>query len=172
MGDIANKESLVKGTHGCDWLVHFASSFEFWVPDQRIYYEVNLDGVRNVMESAFETGIQKVIHVSTAVVYCSGSWPINEESPYGLYRPSRYAQTKFEGDMIAWKLKNVLNPFGWGPVALNLVLAAGYGFFQFFRSASRYVASAPTLRCISKMPLYIGYQFYRSSTYTSCNECL
>ena len=104
MGDITDKESLVKGMQGCDWLVHLASSFEFWVPDQRIYHVTNVDGVRNVMESALEIGIQKVIHVSTAAVYGNASWPITEESPFGSYRPSRYAQTKFEGDMIAWNM--------------------------------------------------------------------
>lgn len=35
------------------------------------------------------------------------------------------------------QLSNVLNVFGWGTVALNLILAAGYGYFQFSRSATR-----------------------------------
>ena len=76
---------------GCDWLVHLASSFEFWVPDKRVYYEVNVDGLRNVMESALETGIQKVVTLSTAAVYGNASWPITEKSQYGSYRPSLYA---------------------------------------------------------------------------------
>jgi len=104
IGDINDKESLVKGMQGCDWVVHLASSFEFWVPDKRVYIEANVDGVRNVMESALETGIQKVVHISTAAVYGNASWPITEESQFGTYRPSLYAQTKFEGDMIAWRM--------------------------------------------------------------------
>lgn len=103
-GDINDKEALVKGMQGCDWLVHLASSFEFWVPDKRVYYKVNVDGLRNVMESALETGIQKVVHISTAAVYGNASWPITEKSPYGSYRPSLYAQTKFDGDKIAWRI--------------------------------------------------------------------
>lgn len=31
------------------------------------------------------------------------------------------------------QLNNVLNAFGWGTVALNLVLALGYGYFQFVK---------------------------------------
>ena len=104
MGDINDKESLVKGMQGCDWVVHLASSFEFWVPDKRVFHEANVDGIRNVMESALETGIQKVVHISTAAVYGNASWPISEESQFGSYRPSLYAQTKFEGDMIAWRM--------------------------------------------------------------------
>jgi glucan phosphoethanolaminetransferase (alkaline phosphatase superfamily) len=34
------------------------------------------------------------------------------------------------------QLNNVLNALGWGTVALNLVLAAGYGYFQFSRPAT------------------------------------
>jgi dihydroflavonol-4-reductase len=104
MGDINDRDSLVEGMQGCDWLVHLASSFDFWVPDRRVYHAVNIDGVRNVMESALKTGIKKVIHISTAAVFGNTSWPITEESRYGSYRPSLYAQTKFEGDMIAWRM--------------------------------------------------------------------
>jgi len=31
------------------------------------------------------------------------------------------------------QLNNVLNAFGWGTVVLNLVLALGYGYFQFVK---------------------------------------
>lgn len=103
-GDISDKGSLIKGMQACDWLVHLASNFEFWVPDKRIYYKVNVDGLRNVMESALETNIQKIVHVSTAAVYGDASWPITEKSQYGSTRPSLYAQTKFEGDEIAWRM--------------------------------------------------------------------
>jgi hypothetical protein len=34
------------------------------------------------------------------------------------------------------QLNNVLNAFGWGTVALNLVLALGYGYFQFAKSVT------------------------------------
>lgn len=35
------------------------------------------------------------------------------------------------------QLNNVLNAFGWGTVVLNLILVAGYGYFQFSKSATR-----------------------------------
>jgi len=34
------------------------------------------------------------------------------------------------------QLNNVLNVFGWGTVALNLVLVLGYGYFQFAKPVS------------------------------------
>ncbi|MGD8403582.1 MAG: NAD-dependent epimerase/dehydratase family protein [Anaerolineales bacterium] len=104
MGDINDKESLVKGMQGCDWLVHLASSFELWLTDKHVYHEVNVDGLRNVMTSALETDIRKIVHISSAAVYGNASWPISEKSQFGSYRLSHYAQTKFEGDKIAWQL--------------------------------------------------------------------
>jgi len=74
------------------------------VPDKQVYKAVNIEGVRNVMESALETGIKKVVHVSTVAVYGNATWPITEESQFGSYRPSRYAQTKYEGDLIALRM--------------------------------------------------------------------
>ena len=35
------------------------------------------------------------------------------------------------------QLNNVLNAFGWGTVALNLVLAMGYGYFQFVKPVTK-----------------------------------
>jgi len=104
LGDILDKESIIRGMQGCDWVVHLASSFEFWVPDRRVYEAVNVDGVRNVMESALVTNIKKVVLVSTAAVFGNSAWPITEESEFGRLCASRYAQTKREGEMIAWRM--------------------------------------------------------------------
>jgi len=103
-GDIIDKESVVRGMQGCDWVVHLASSFEFWVPDRQVYQAVNIDGVRNVMESALATNVKKVVLVSTAAVFGNSPWPITEESEFGPLCASRYAQTKREGEMIAWRM--------------------------------------------------------------------
>ncbi len=104
LGDITDKGSLLAAMQGCDWLVNLASSFEFWVPDDKVYAEANVAGVRHVMEAVLEAGIAKVVHVSTITVYGNARWPITEESAFGTYRPSTYAQTKFEGDRIAWQM--------------------------------------------------------------------
>lgn len=103
IGDITDKASI-QGMEGCDWLVHLASSFEFWVPDSQIYREVNVKGITNVMEAALEADVTKVVVVSTGAVFGNAPWPITEESQPGDYRPSEYAQTKYEGELIAWDM--------------------------------------------------------------------
>jgi dihydroflavonol-4-reductase len=104
IGDVTDKESLLRGMQGCDWVVNLANLFLFWVPDERVYTDVNIQGTRNVMESALEAGISKVVHVSTAAVWGKTDWPISEQTPMGAQRASQYARTKYEGDQIAWRL--------------------------------------------------------------------
>ena len=103
-GDLTDKASLIDGMKGKDWLVHLASSFVFWVPDNKVYADVNIKGTKNLMESALETGISKVVSVSTAGIYGNAVWPVKEETPVGSKRASRYVQTKYEGDIITWQL--------------------------------------------------------------------
>jgi dihydroflavonol-4-reductase len=104
LGDVTDKESLVKGMRGCDWVANLANLFLFWVPDEKVYTDVNVEGTRNVMEAALETGISKVVHVSTGAVWGKADWPISEETPIGARKASKYAQTKYEGEQIAWRL--------------------------------------------------------------------
>jgi dihydroflavonol-4-reductase len=104
MGDVTDKESLLRGMQGCDWVANLANLFLFWVPDRQVYTDVNIEGTRNVMESVLETGISKVVHVSTAAVWGKTGWPISEGTPVGSERASEYARTKYEGERIAWRL--------------------------------------------------------------------
>ncbi|MEN8097893.1 MAG: NAD-dependent epimerase/dehydratase family protein [Chloroflexota bacterium] len=103
IGDITDKESLKRGMVGCDWVANLANLFLFWVPDEQIYTDVNVEGTRNIMEAAIETGISKVVHVSTGTVWGNAEWPITEDTPVGKQRASKYAQTKYKGDLIAWR---------------------------------------------------------------------
>jgi len=103
-GDVTDKHSLLKGVKGCDWVVNLANIYSFWEPDNQVYKKVNVEGTRNVMECALETGISKVLHVSTVGIYGKpADSPFTEESPVGPVRFSQYCQTKYEGDLVAWE---------------------------------------------------------------------
>lgn len=105
LGDITDRGSLLEGMRGCDWVVNVAAAYSFWLPRKRTYAEVNVGGARNVMECALETGVSKVVHVSTVAIYGKpAERPFNEDSEPGPVRFSEYARTKYEGDLIAWEL--------------------------------------------------------------------
>jgi dihydroflavonol-4-reductase len=104
-GDVTDRRPLLEGMSGCDWVVNIAAAYSFWLPRKRTYAEVNVGGTRNVMECALETGVSKVVHVSTVAIYGKpADCPLKEDSDPGPVRFSEYAQTKFEGDLIAWDL--------------------------------------------------------------------
>ena len=104
-GDVTDKNSLLEGMKGCQWVINLANLYSFWEPDKRIFANVNITGTRNVMECALETGITKVVHISTAGIYGKpAECPFTEESPVGPVRFSEYFRTKYEGDLIAWEL--------------------------------------------------------------------
>jgi dihydroflavonol-4-reductase len=105
MGDVTYKDSLLEGMRGCDWVINLANVYSFWEPHKQIYTEVNIEGTRNVMECVLETGVSKVVHVSTAAIYgVPVDCPFSEESMVGPVRFSEYARTKYAGDLIAWEL--------------------------------------------------------------------
>jgi dihydroflavonol-4-reductase len=105
-GDLADTRALLQGMTGAEQVLNLAAAYSFWLPDRRLYGSANVDGVKNVMECALETGVAKVIHVSSVVVYGKpAERPFREESPPGPVCFSEYARTKREGDGIAWELR-------------------------------------------------------------------
>jgi dihydroflavonol-4-reductase len=103
-GDVTDKNSLLEGMKNCQWVINLANLYSFWEPRKRVYREINVEGTKNVMEAALETGISKVVHVSTAGIYGKpAESPFSENSPVGPLRFSEYFKTKYEGDLIAWE---------------------------------------------------------------------
>jgi dihydroflavonol-4-reductase len=105
LGDVTDSQSVLEGMKGCDWVMNLANIHSFWERDRSLYWKVNVVGTRNVMESALKTGVKKVIHVSSVVIWGKPlTWPITEDKDVGPERFSEYAMTKYEGDLIAWDL--------------------------------------------------------------------
>jgi len=104
-GDVTDSGSLQATIKHHDCVINLANVYSFWEPDPQVYQSVNVGGTRNVMESALEAGVPKVVHISTGGIYGKPKdAPFTEESEVGPVRFSKYFQTKYEGDKIAWEL--------------------------------------------------------------------
>ena len=102
-GDVRDKSSILQGMKGCDWVINLANIYTFWEADKSVYKTTNVDGTRNVMECALETKVSKVVHISSVVTYGKpAEVPFKEDSTPSPEKYSVYAQTKFDGDQIAW----------------------------------------------------------------------
>lgn len=64
-GDLRDKISLKKAFQDCEVLYHTAALYAFWMKDPACFYDVNVEGTRNVLEVAGEAGVSKIVYTST-----------------------------------------------------------------------------------------------------------
>src|SRR5581483_2864246 len=69
-GDITDRASIAAGLSGCDWCFHVAASYHLWLKDYAPMYVANVDGTRNVLETAAQAGCARIVYTST--VGCIG----------------------------------------------------------------------------------------------------
>ncbi len=99
-GDVRNIDEVRRAVAGQDVVFHIAALFrEAGHPDS-VYYDVNVQGVKNVFDAAIEAGVKKVIHCSTIGVHSHiPDPPANEEEEF---RPGDvYQNSKYEGEKLA-----------------------------------------------------------------------
>lgn len=65
--DIRDKKDLDAVMSGVDIVVHCAAALPLYSPKD--IYTTDVDGTRNVLTSAFEHGVARVIHISSTAVY-------------------------------------------------------------------------------------------------------
>ena len=64
-GDLTDTRSLGKCMTGCDTLFHAAADYRLWTIDPASMYGINVQGTRNVLETALNLGIGKVVYTSS-----------------------------------------------------------------------------------------------------------
>src|SRR5262245_45396799 len=81
VGDIRDCQALMAAMAGCEVVHHNAAV----LPISRagsVFREVNVQGTQNVLEAALQTGVRKVLNVSTSAVYGIPKMvPIDEHTP-------------------------------------------------------------------------------------------
>jgi nucleoside-diphosphate-sugar epimerase len=78
IGDIRNFDPLQKAMRGCDMVVHCAAALPLYSKEDIISTDV--DGTRNVLQSALELEIKRVVHISSTAVYgIPDHHPLTEE---------------------------------------------------------------------------------------------
>lgn len=100
IGDITDKASLAQAMQGVDFVFHIAAMFREAKYEDHVYFDVNVEGTRNVLDSAIKAGVKRVIHCSTGGVHSHiPNPPADETEPY---RPADvYQDSKLEGELLA-----------------------------------------------------------------------
>ena len=102
VGDIRDPFGVRTAMEGCDVVINLAAliSIPFSYHSPSSYIDTNIKGTLNVLQSAQELKVKKIIQTSTSEVYGTAQFvPITEKHP--LQAQSPYSASKIGADQIA-----------------------------------------------------------------------
>lgn len=107
-GDLGDAEAIRRGMDGCDGAVHAAAMYEVGIPaSQRpAMWEANVAGTERVLKAALETGLPRVVYVSTVGAFGNTHRKVVDESYQhpGKEFTSYYEETKLEAHRTAKRM--------------------------------------------------------------------
>jgi dihydroflavonol-4-reductase len=102
-GDLADKASLDRALAACQALFHVAADYRLGAFDPRQLYQTNVEGTRNILESARAAGVERVIYtssVATVGIPKDGS-PGSEDTPVSVMDMiGHYKRSKFLAEQV------------------------------------------------------------------------
>ena len=101
-GDLTDSNSLDKALKGIDTVYNAAGEARDYIPS-RLYYEVNVDGTRNLLESFVKNKGKRFLHISTVGIYGykPKNQPIKETHPKNPDHP--YHETKMIAENLVFE---------------------------------------------------------------------
>jgi nucleoside-diphosphate-sugar epimerase len=120
-GDLTDEESLLRKPLGCAAVVHLAGIARELPGSGQTFQRVNVDGVRNLLASCLESGVERVVHVSALGAGAAGADPL--------------LRSKAAGEEVVRSY-----PIPWTILRPSLVYGPGGGVF---RALVRLTAGAP-----------------------------
>ncbi len=99
-GDLEKKDTLAAAVEGVDTVYHIAAIFREQNVSKQYFYDVNVGGTKNLLESALEAKVRRFVHCSTVGVQGEiKNAPSKEEDPYNP--GDVYQDSKVEGEKLA-----------------------------------------------------------------------
>lgn len=102
-GDVAKPSEWLGRIGAVDCVFHQAAQTDTTVMDQKRMMEVNVEGFRNVLSFALESGVRRVVYASSAGTYGSGPVPMRETqepSPMNVYGFSKMVMERVAASFI------------------------------------------------------------------------
>ena len=96
-GDLRDADSLARAVAGCGVVYHVAADYRLWTREPQEMFRSNVDGTRNLLDSARRAGVERVVYTST--VGCIGipeggvgneNTPVSIEEMNGPYKRSKF----------------------------------------------------------------------------------
>lgn len=118
-GDLGDRGALARGLAGCGWLFHAAADYRLWTRDPAAMYAANVDGTRNILTAARESGIARVVYTSSVGTLGnpgdgtpgSETTPVTFADMVGHYKKSKFLAEREAEKFVAEGLPLVIvNP--------------------------------------------------------------
>jgi dihydroflavonol-4-reductase len=103
VGDLRDPESLKKGMAGCEFVFHVAADYRLWSPQGKELYDSNVEGTRNILRVARETGVRRVVYTSSVATMGFGNNGrlTNERTPVTISNMiGNYKRSKFMAEQL------------------------------------------------------------------------
>jgi len=100
LGSVLDRDLCLSLTQGCEVVHHLAAAFRQVNRSQKEYWQVNVEGTRNICQAALESGVRRLVYCSTQGVHGNvANPPGDEDTPI---EPEDYYQyTKHQGELAA-----------------------------------------------------------------------
>lgn len=100
LGSVTDVADVDRAVRGCDRVYHVAAAFRRVNLSMSEYSAVNVDGTRNVLESALRYEVERIVYCSTCGVHGHvADPPATEDAP--ITPADHYQKTKWEGELVA-----------------------------------------------------------------------
>src|SRR5438552_17259229 len=108
-GDIRDRSSVDRAMEGVDIVVHTAAALPLYKPAD--IYSTDIDGTRNVLQSALDHKAERMIHVSSTAVYgIPDHHPLSEDDKLDGVGPYGEAKVKAEQVCEEYRKKRLCVP--------------------------------------------------------------
>jgi len=97
-GDLRDRASLMAALEGCDALFHVAADYRLWAPDPQELFTTNVEGTRDLMLAALESGVRRIVYTSSVATLglnpdaspADEDTPVSIEQMIGAYKRSKF----------------------------------------------------------------------------------
>ncbi|MCY3831961.1 MAG: NAD(P)-dependent oxidoreductase [Chloroflexi bacterium] len=102
-GDIRDRAAVDRAMADADFVVHAAAALPLYPADE--IHRTDVDGTRNVLESAKAQGVKRVVHISSTAVYgIPDHHPLREDDPRVGVGP--YGEAKLAAEDICFAFRD------------------------------------------------------------------
>jgi dihydroflavonol-4-reductase len=103
LGDLRDGESLKRGMDGCEFVFHVAADYRLWAVNGQELYQSNVDGTRNILQAARDSGVRRVVYTSSVATMGFGDngHLTDEDGPVALSNMiGDYKRSKFMAEQL------------------------------------------------------------------------